>query len=259
MTQKPIVYYHANCLDGIVSAWVMYTKYGDTMEYVPYFYGMTVRPSYDICFVDVCPSVDILKELSINTDVNWIVIFDHHKTFNDIIRQVRESSWYDDSRKISYVHDMQRSGCMITFDETYYFGKDNETFKPMREILEYVQDQDLWNWKLPNSREIHAYLDAVTLALRKPLPEVFDTFERLTRKSNWKEEAIEYGTERLKYRNTFVDELIAQRAKPGFFHVDGKDYYIAHVEAAQFPNETGERIVNQTFTYKGRSEEVRNS
>lgn len=52
--------------------------------------------------------------------------------------------------------DMNRSGAAIAWN---YF----HPHEPLAEILAYVQDRDLWQWKLPNSREINEALQQTNL------------------------------------------------------------------------------------------------
>ena len=51
--------------------------------------------------------------------------------------------------------DMGRSGAVLAWD--YFFGGPS-TGRPRPWIVEYVQDRDLWAWKLPRSKEVSAYL-----------------------------------------------------------------------------------------------------
>jgi oligoribonuclease NrnB/cAMP/cGMP phosphodiesterase (DHH superfamily) len=46
--------------------------------------------------------------------------------------------------------DLHRSGAGITWDFL--------TQRPRPPIIDYVEDRDLWNWQLPESREINAFL-----------------------------------------------------------------------------------------------------
>jgi len=80
-------------------------------------------------------------------------ILDHHKS----AREVLESAPYA-------IFDMTRSGAGLAWD--YLFGKESCPFdvgNPRPWYVDYVEDRDLWNWKLENSREVCAYLGTLPL------------------------------------------------------------------------------------------------
>jgi hypothetical protein len=45
--------------------------------------------------------------------------------------------------------DLTRSGAVLAWE---YFHPD----EPVPDLFQYIQDQDLWNWELPQSREVNA-------------------------------------------------------------------------------------------------------
>ena len=75
-----------------------------------------------------------------------VVVLDHHKTAVGRVGGVNVTS----------VLDMKRSGATIAFD--YFRGKVNveggETarFDGVRRVFEYIEDGDLWRWRLPDSK-----------------------------------------------------------------------------------------------------------
>ena len=82
-------------------------------------------------------------------------ILDHHKTAQAALDGADYATF-----------DMKRSGAGLAWD--YLFGKDRAdklsyeghkvAYVPRPWWVDYTEDQDLWNWALPNSHEVNAYL-----------------------------------------------------------------------------------------------------
>lgn len=81
-------------------------------------------------------------------------ILDHHKTAQAALEGASYAKF-----------DMKRSGAGLAWD--YLFGKDNgipdpagygDVHAPRPWWVNYTEDQDLWNWALPDSQEINAFL-----------------------------------------------------------------------------------------------------
>jgi uncharacterized protein len=79
-------------------------------------------------------------------------ILDHHKTAQAALEGAAYATF-----------DMTRSGAGLAWD--YLFGKDSGEWNPADPTnvyrpwwVNYTEDQDLWNWKLPDSHQINAYL-----------------------------------------------------------------------------------------------------
>lgn len=141
--QKKLCIYHSNCLDGFAAAWVVRQALGETVEF---YQGVHQQPPPDVAGRDV-----FLVDFSYNKEVlenmlasaTSITILDHH------ISAERDLSGLLDSGKIKGIFDMQRSGAMLAWS----------WFNPERSppaLIEYIQDRDLWLFKLPGSREINA-------------------------------------------------------------------------------------------------------
>ncbi len=152
------VAYHANCSDGLAAAAVV-AQYLDSWifrypKFVPIAYGSPLPAEIleggdRILFVDFCPEPEQIKQIAfLFTD--WFVI-DHHKS--------RE--WVVDKYPNNCVFDMDKCGATLAW-EWLYDGSDNPTVFGHRVlpswVLDYVQDRDLWQWRLPSSREVSAAL-----------------------------------------------------------------------------------------------------
>src|SRR3989339_518324 len=139
--KKIVVFYHKNCSDGFCSAWVAWRKFRDEAEYI----GIDpadrapILSGKQIYMLDVAFIPDDLKKLK--EDGNKIIIIDHHISRKDIITLADES-----------LFDIDHSGCVLTWFHLF-------PGEPMPSLLSYVEDIDLWKFKLPNTKEIIAYLE----------------------------------------------------------------------------------------------------
>lgn len=142
---KTLVIYHANCFDGLASAWVCKQKFGDTADYLSMNYG--VEPpklsQYETVYlVDFSFKKEVMERLLYHNDCK-IVVIDHHATaecLRDII-----------NLNFEMYFSLEHSGCILTWK---YFYK--EKVQPL--FLKYIQDRDLWKFKLPYSKEINAWI-----------------------------------------------------------------------------------------------------
>lgn len=141
------VFYHSPCADGHYAAWVLYNKGLPLDKLIPVTAGkapenldtLNIVDKTILC-VDYCPPLDFLE----NEKFKLCLVLDHHKTGDEILQQVK-------SLNVEFVMDLNRSGCQITWD---YFN--NGAQRP--ELLNYVADRDLWQWKLKNSKGINVAL-----------------------------------------------------------------------------------------------------
>jgi len=163
---KKICFYHAGCPDGFGAAWSVRSAWGDQGRYIAR--GHEDRVRLDECedalvaFVDIAPARDELEDLARVT--SQVVVLDHHVTARDRL-----------ASDTTLVNDLEAEGHLLHFDLTHsgavlawqYFRSDDEL--PM--LLRYVEDQDLWNWSLPES-------DAVNAAIAS-YPREFEVWDRL--------------------------------------------------------------------------------
>lgn len=163
---KKICFYHAGCPDGFGAVWSVRGAWGDAGRYIARGHEDHVR--LDECqdalvaFVDIAPAKDELEKLAEIAD--QVIILDHHVTARDRLMS-------DDD----YVKNLEADGHELRFDLGHsgavlawnYFRETN----PIPALLRYVEDQDLWNWALPDS-------DAINAAIAS-YPREFDVWDRL--------------------------------------------------------------------------------
>lgn len=148
---QPLVIYHANCPDGFTAAWIARKALGPDCEFIPAHYGdsppdCTGRSVYILDFSYKRPVT-----LRIALEAKELVILDHHKTAEaELAHLVDECGRLYGVTSVAINFDMAKSGARLAWD--HFIG----TQPPW--LVKYVQDRDLWQWKLPSSREVNAAL-----------------------------------------------------------------------------------------------------
>lgn len=146
--------YHANCADGFGAAWAVrnfYRSENRPIEFLAAKYGdappdVTDR---DVFIVDFSYKRDVLLQMA--KTAHTITVLDHHKTAVEDLKNLPAN--------VDSVFDMNRSGAIITWD--YFFNRDNTASDDPDtppELLQHIQDRDLWKFELPGTREIQAAL-----------------------------------------------------------------------------------------------------
>lgn len=159
-----LILYHGNCPDGWCAAYICKLKYPEA-ELVPLNHGLD-SIQLTLLFAQ-CQDKDVimvdysLRTRELNDQLNSVAksfrILDHHKTAQAVLDGAPYATF-----------DMKRSGAGLAWD--YLFGKDKGLMWYGEKIAEasfyqrrpwwvnYTEDQDLWNWALPDSQEINAFL-----------------------------------------------------------------------------------------------------
>lgn len=157
---KAVVVYHANCVDGFASAWAFHVlkekDYPGGAEYIACSYSNESTPiglnqdqifDRDVYILDF--SWGRVPLSLICKTANKVLVLDHHKTAAEAL-----CNWEDQPENLRIVFDIERSGCGITWD---YFKK----YQPAAgrpTFLNYIEDRDLWRFKLRNSKEVNAFI-----------------------------------------------------------------------------------------------------
>lgn len=163
---KKLCFYHSGCPDGFGAAWSVRKAWGEDAWYVARGHEDRVRTGDCedalVAFVDIAPGRDELRELA---DVaSQVVVLDHHVTARD--RLASDSSYVNELEEEGHLlhFDLGHSGSVLAWQ---YFHPENDT----PDLLRYVEDQDLWNWALPQS-------DAINAAIAS-YPREFEVWDRL--------------------------------------------------------------------------------
>ena len=180
---KTYVLYHGNCPDGFGAAWVFWKKYKDSAKYIPVSHGNPppdMNDNSEVFIVDF--SYDKKTLLDLEKKHSKITLIDHHKTAqNDLV-------------DIDFaIFNMERSGAVLAW--LYLFEQE-----PIPKFLEYVEDRDLWTFKLPKSQQIHAYMSNIPFDFEK-WSELKESIE-----NNFKN-CAEIGNDLLIHDNNSVEDI----------------------------------------------------
>jgi uncharacterized protein len=165
VSDRPLVLYHFPCSDGFTAAWCAWRKLGDTADYLGVNYGDPVpavdgRKVFILDFSWKRPEmIDLIKR------AGSVVVLDHHKSAE---KELDRLTGYEGSLA-TVKFDMGHSGARMAWD--YFHGP----VVPRPWLVDYVEDRDLWAWKLENSREVSAAIAS--------MPFDFPTWEQLAEAS----------------------------------------------------------------------------
>lgn len=155
------IIYHNNCYDGVTAAWVCMKRFqGErpNLRAIPRNYSDPIPEDIDgddVVVVDFSWKLPQMQELYRRS--NSLIVLDHHKTAEVELQNL----WAVDAPEVSrldIVFDMNRSGAGIAWD--YFFG-----YSTRPNLVNYVEDRDLWRYTLPHSREYNAYIQSFDIDL----------------------------------------------------------------------------------------------
>lgn len=158
------VIYHGNCYDGFGSAYAAWIYLGDKARYTPALYGQEppdLQPDARVLICDF--SYPREKLLRLKDDVAALHVIDHHKTAQADLEGLDFCEF-----------DMEHSGAWLTW--RHFFGE------PIPEFIQYLEDRDLWRFKLPESRGVSQALRAYPFDFRVWF-ELFGDVDRLKREA----------------------------------------------------------------------------
>ena len=138
-----IVLYHADCPDGFTAAWVAHRALPhESTQFIPCKYNRETPAfpaSSRVYLLDFSLPRSTMQHLHKRHGVENVILLDHHQTAASNLSGLPGCNI-----------DQTRSGAMLAWD---YF---NDGMAP--NLVAYVQDRDLWQWQLPGSRQVSAYI-----------------------------------------------------------------------------------------------------
>lgn len=206
------VFYHDRCIDGFTAAWVFRMhafqtgtkttliaidhgpgEYEKSMDLVKETYG-GLMPGDSIVFGDYAPTVEQAVALTKRVPVT---ILDHHKSaLADWGAKVVE--------RVTPIFDMERSGARLAWD--YCFP--GVSAPP---IVQYVEDRDLWRFKLNKSKEINEWINSFEMRY-----ENWDYMHSRFMKGLGYDEGIAAGEAILRSKQRVIDDIVEKSAEMKF-------------------------------------------
>lgn len=207
---KPLVLYHAQCLDGFAAAWVAFQRFGAANEYRAIQFGEPLKypvDGRDVLILDF--SFPRAQLLELKERASSLLVLDHHLTAQQ------------DLAGLDFAHfDLTRAGCTLAWD--WFFSE-----QPRPWLLNYVEDKDLWRWKLPGSQEVSAALQSYSRS--------FTQWNKLLAKGL--DALVAEGRPILRYKNRLI-ETAASRVKM----IDFEGHRIPVVSSCILQSEIGGRL-----------------
>lgn len=180
---KTYILYHAQCPDGFGAAFAAWKVLGNTAEYFAVSHGYAppkMEKNAQVYLVDFCYPKDILLEIVRNA--HQVTVLDHHQTAEADLQSIDLQAFPN----LSITFDMHKSGAVLAWEHFHQ--------APVPDLLKFIEDKDLWLFKLPNSKEVTAAIRGYEMKF-----DVWDKFEI--------PQLILEGTTLLKYQSQTVDKL----------------------------------------------------
>jgi len=201
------VIYHANCSDGFGARFAAELLLGSRATYFAAKHGEQPPDvsGKNVAIVDF--SYDNTTTKRMIEEANTLIVLDHHRTALVELSDIPNVRF-----------DMDKSGAVLSW-EFFHPGQQPPRF------LEYIQDRDLWRWKLPYSKEFASAFDMVDFS--------YEEYEKFLTDSAV-DNAQERGAYILAYSKTVISK-IAKQAVPR--KMGGKDTLV--VNSSHWMSEIG--------------------
>lgn len=226
MSDSTFVLYHGGgCADGFAAAWAASLSLGrgPDVVYVPMNYNAGYPPEIEggvsrIFILDFSFPRETMLKIAWLAD--QVVCLDHHASAQQALEGLDGSV-----AGLTVTFDMGKSGAMLAW-EHFHPGE------PAPTLIRYVQDRDLWTWRLPDSKEFSAALSVE--------PREFGRWDLLDATLRYEIEWIEFigrGKAILAAQDSYVATLMS-RARIA----DVAGHRVPVVNAPMFQSEVGDAL-----------------
>lgn len=187
-----LVIYHDKCPDGFGAAFAAWKLLGDNATYIGCDHGSSTFPDVTgkrVVILDFSFKAPTL--LKMIQSAEQLLVIDHHASAVDELASI------PDQYKI---FDMNQSGATMAW-KFFHPGK----MTP--QLLLYIEDRDLWRWKLNKSQEICIGLDTI--------PQKFSEWDNLMTPSAIQQLRF-IGEAIIPYRKNLIDSIVSKSAEREF-------------------------------------------
>ncbi len=202
-----LIFYHgeSNCPDGFGGAYAAWKKFGDNATYIPLTRTEAPDPERargkEVYFIDFCYNAQETMDAFASV-ARTLTVLDHHHGVQEVVESMPH-----------HVFDNNRSGAGIAWD---YFHPN--TKRP--ELLNYVEDDDIYRFALRDTRAVLCYLTMQPLT--------FESWDAIARDFD---DPIQ-SAKILEKANTYAEyfELLAEHAvkKAKLVSFEGYECYFAN-------------------------------
>jgi uncharacterized protein len=197
-----IILYHANCLDGFTAAWAAWKKLKSKADYyavkhqAPPPKGLENKTIYLVDF-SYAPHTDVLKKLIKNN--KSVTVLDHHITAKEHLQKLSAP----DIDNFKFIFDNAHSGAHLSWK--YFHPKEK-----IPQLVKYVEDTDLWKFKLGNTAII-PFIEAHELEFK-----TWDKLEKLLEDPKTRKECAEKGKLILAYQKKVIKSITSSATEVTF-------------------------------------------
>lgn len=213
-----VVIFHASCYDGYGAAWAAWKQLGQAARYVPALYGDAppeVGSDDQVFVLDFSYPRDVL--LALLARCASLRVLDHHKTAQADLEGLAFATF-----------DLDKSGAMLAWEHWH------PTAAPPA-LIQYIQDRDLWRFKLDGSKAVTAWL--------RSYPMTFVGWNALaTQLERERIEVLAEGEALLRFQSQQV-ELMAGQARWMFLISGDIDTMVPVVNASAFFSDVADRLL----------------
>lgn len=150
MERRPIVFYHANCMDGFTAAYVFWKCYGNMYEYHALDYKDTIPvelvANRETVFVDICLPKTVMEGIA-HCSTYPCLVLDHHIGMQDTYHELEKSN------VVYGKFDLNFSGASLAWNWCFPGDK-------MPWFIAAVEDRDLWKFHIADTKSVLAYVAA---------------------------------------------------------------------------------------------------
>ena len=199
MIKYNYVIFHRKCLDGY-TGFIILQNSGKIDKHALIFPDVpsatTTPPNINnknVIIIDVAYKYTVLRDIMHRA--KSVTFIDHHITIHDDVKKLKQELGHT-NKNIEIIYDEHKSGATLVWD--YFYPKKSPPL-----FVQFIQDNDIGTWKLPNVLEF-----ITALSVKYPLtlkPEVFKMWKELYKTSNVKK-LISLGKVYMEYKNYLADE-----------------------------------------------------
>ncbi len=192
------IIYHRNCLDGFGAAWSAWKKFKNKAVYLSAEHQVNNEAIDNLAGKETIylldfgyQTTDKIKQLTKNNQN--VILIDHH------VSQKPFLPFYTKS-----IYNENHSGAVLAWQ--YFHPK-----KPLPKLLKYIEDYDLWKFKIPHTKELMACLDVHKMD--------FSFWQKIVRDfelAKTRRKYLEEGRIIIKYQNQIIKRLINYAEKISF-------------------------------------------
>lgn len=187
--KKIAVVYHSSCPDGFAAAWAAWKKFGARASYhaVAHSQEPLDLRGQEVYFLDLVYKPEVLKQVL--KTAKKVVAVDHHVTAKPAVALLPGS-----------LFDIKHSGAVLAWK---YFHPS----KRMPRLLAHIEDEDLWRFKLADTKAVNARLELLDFDF-KQLDKAVQAFEKPALRKKF----VEEGKLLAAYRTRMVGRLAGEAA-----------------------------------------------